>query len=266
MLALRPSVAALFIISLTYILFAIYILRRKKISFESWLFFIFALGIAIWNSSMALIESRLVVSKTYVVILDRLTYFPIPILFLAMIYYLVSLRTDDFISSFKRNKFLWFITFLGVVNLILIPTNLISQNPGIAKMTPGPLMPFWGFFVGLSILYVLFLCVFGILQTEGEMRRNFYYILMGSILSGTGGLFFNIILPLLGYSAYPIIGGIYSLFVVFFMGFGVAGFYTFGLILSIVSAITFIFLFSIIVLALVGIVFLFLIYVVRGGS
>jgi len=252
---MKASVAALFFVGFAHILFSLYVLIKKRFDLASRLFFLFAFWTAVWVLAMAIIISGLTTNSLYLLILDRLTYFAIPILLLSMIYYLINLTSENLWPTLKSNKFVWFLSILGLINLILIPTNLISKNPGTQPMMVGPLMPLLGAMVFFSVIYITYLCFVGWRQNQGEISRNFLYTFVGFVLTGLGGLIFNVVLPILGYSAYPAFGGISSIFIVLFMGLGAAGFYLTGSIFGIIGII---FLILIICFVFLGVIFFFI--------
>jgi len=223
-------VLALLITGVLNFSFGVYVLFRRR-NLESFFFFMLSFGTAGWALAMGIIMGQFTQSQMFNFVLDRLTYACSIIAIVGMLFYVVSLQTENFWQDFKNNKMLWLLSAMALINLALVPTNLISNNPGTAEMSVGPLMIFLAFFLVLTTLYILYYCYRGWQRFEGRLKARFAYIGIVWFLLVAIALVFNVCLPILGITSYPAIGAVSSILVVFMiglLGLGTLGFYITG--------------------------------------
>ncbi|TSC94346.1 MAG: hypothetical protein Athens101428_299 [Candidatus Berkelbacteria bacterium Athens1014_28] len=230
-------VVALAAVGIGYIAFGFYVLVKKKADAISRVFMFFALSVAAWNLSLMALVGRLVQSKTAIIVFDRIAYAAAPFIIMSIVFYLVKLRGLSIWQEIKKNKFLLFLIVLAMVNLILVPTNLISNNQGDSHMVVGSLMPLFGFFVLVALIYAVYLCYDGWKTGHEDSRRKFWFVLLGLILTSVCSLIFDVVLPILGYQSLPMVGALSTIFVVWFLGLGAVGVYIAGGALGIISSI-----------------------------
>ncbi len=240
---MNTSVIVLTVVGVVQLIAGLYVLIKRKADLESGLFLIGTIAFAVWNLAMAALLGHLTTDKALNIIFDRATYFAAPVILIFLILYFLKLKTDDLWTQFKKNKFLIFLTVFAIINLILIPTNLISNNPGLDHMIVGPLMSVLGAFSLLGAIYILYLCIQGYKSSEGQVKQQFFYSIVGFITFVVIALVFNVLLPILGYSSYPMIGAASTVFIVIFMGLGAVESYiatgitsVLGIILGILAA------------------------------
>lgn len=230
------EVIVLFIVGLAHLLFGFYVFNRDRKKVTNRLFFLSTIFFALWNLSMASIISGLVANNSFVIILDRLTYFAIPFLSILLIFYSRHLLTGDYLEDLKNNKIIWFLVIYGLINIFLLPSDMISVNMGSTKMALGSLFLFFGIFVGLSAIYLIYNITLGWYKERdnGRKKLKYIYALIGFSLTALGGIIFNVVLPVVGLSAYPALGGASSFFIVLFMGLGTISAYVFGTVITFV--------------------------------
>jgi len=238
-------------VGISQIIFGCYVLFNGKFKLVNWLFFLFAWGVALWNISILAIDSGWAAGQSAIVIWDRITYLSVPIMIVSMLLYIRHLLTNDLGRELRHNWILWFFLLYSLFSLAITPTNLLSANPGVRQMVPGPLYPIFGGYVFLSALYILYTCFIGLKISHGRKRQLFSRILIGIGLTALGGLVFNIILPLVGHPSLSSLGAASSFFMVIFVGLGALGYYLFSSFL-VAMGIMLVFI-LVFVMALVGI-------------
>jgi len=243
-------ILALTVVGVVYILFGFYVLIRRRADHIGAMFLSIALGIAAWNLSLAAIEGKYVTSKSAIIALDRVTSFVIPIISMTVIYYLLALWGPDWWARAKQNKIVIALSILALVNLALSPTNLISNNQGEAHLTIGPLWSLMGGYVLLVSIYIIYLGYVGWKTGPEETKKKFRNMMLGYLLTALCGLIFNMLLPLTGYSSYPMLGALSTIFIVWFVGLGAIGETIAGTVVGLISSVVAIVVFSTTVLGL----------------
>lgn len=256
-------VTAAIVLGIIYILFGFFVLIKRKADPIGRIFLAFTLSVAAWDISMALIEGKFFDSKLAIIILDRISYLAAPFMAMTIILYMVALKEGDWWASVKQNKIIISLGILALVNLILIPTNLISQNQGDAQMSVGPVMPLLGALILFSSLYIVYMGYVG-WKTGPEGSKKLYKdVLLGFILTAAGGLVFNVVLPLFGYHSLPLLGAISTVFIVWFVSLGAAGAVIAGTLLGMLSGALAVVLISALVLVVAALIIFFIINLFR---
>ncbi|MDD3774232.1 MAG: histidine kinase N-terminal 7TM domain-containing protein [Patescibacteria group bacterium] len=223
-------------VGLINLFFGLYILIKKR-TLEGKIFFMFAFAMAIWNLAMVAILEQITNVRIHNIIFDRLTYAAAPFILIGLIFYFIELKTKNLWGNIKKNKIVIFLIILGLINLILIPTNLISNNPGNPVMSTGPLMFLLGIFSLFSAIYITYLCLKGWRISKDEIKTKFLYGIIGMSLMVSIALICNVILPIMGITSLPAIGAASSIFVVVFLGLGTIGAYIAGGFIGVLAVI-----------------------------
>lgn len=218
----------LFVVGVSHIIFGLFVLFNNFKKTVNRVFFVFTIGVAIWNLGIALIQSGIASQPWQIIVADRMTYVSVPIMLSMLIIYVRIIVEGSFKEQFKKSHLLKFLMIYNLVTLIIAPTNLVSVNQGSVFMQIGPWYPVFGFSVLLSIVYIIYSAIKGLESVVGQPREKILYFLAGFVFMAMGGLIFNIVLPILGLPSYPGWGSSFAFFMVFFMGLGTLGFYLFG--------------------------------------
>lgn len=216
-------------IGITQIFFGVYIYLKNKEKPLSWIFLISAVSIALWLIPMAAILSGYIESRGVILVLDRITFASAPIIMVSIILYLKGIMPNGLERIWSSPIYI-LILFLGLTVFILSPTNLISANPGEQYIVAGQMMWLLVVFMTISAVYIIYLGMKGYYTSDNSVKHGFLFTGLGIGISAIGVLIFNLLLPALGYTAYPQLAAASSVFMIILMGAGVAGSYILGII------------------------------------
>jgi len=221
----------LLIVSLSQVVFGLYVLFKGHDKIANRFFFIFILGVILWNLSILFIESGWAQSDQSIFIWDRLSYISVPIMVTSMLFYIRHLYKGNFLSDMKKNPIIWVLVLFSFVILALVPTDYLSANVNSREMVLGELYWLFGIYLVSMVFYIIYTIVRGIRSNNDELASEFIKILYGFGLTAIGGIIFNIVLPLIGYNSYPALGSASSFFMVLLVGMGAIGSYLLGSVL-----------------------------------
>lgn len=234
---MSTQVILLLLVGASHIILGIYVLAKGYYKLINRIFFYSAISFSLWNIAIAVIIGNFITANWLIILFDRLTYLAIPFIIISLIFYLRYLTTGELVKEVKHNKVLLGIIVYGVACLLLLPTNLISANQGARHMVLGPLYPFFGGFVLISAIYLVYSTAVGLKTSKGDKRKKFIYALIGFVITSLFGLVFNVFLPMAGTPTLSALGPASSFFIVLFMGLGTVGAYLIGSILASISAV-----------------------------
>ncbi len=221
----------LLIVAVSQVIFGVFVLFKGRSKTANRLFFIFTVGVALWNVSILFIESGWARNNQSIYLWDRLSYISVPIMVMSMLFYVRHLYKGSLLVDMRNNPIIWILVIFSLIILALVPTDYISANHSSRAIVLGDLYWLLGVYLLFSVSYVIYNLIKGIRLENSELASDFYKILYGFSLTALGGITFNMILPLLGYSSYPALGAASSFFMVLLVGMGAIGSYLLGSVL-----------------------------------